>query len=189
MQRRAVIGSIGAILGTSVGTAAYTSATVNRDATFRVGTDANGLIGLGVSGQSEHITKSSENLTIDVPKMNSNGTFVYGNDASPPDLSTEYAFSFTNNDSASRDITVSFAYTDASALDSSEVTFEIYEDAVTDGSTAWSTTNSIDSVKNGNDAALTGVASGKEHRVVLTIDTSGLDSTNDLSGTLSFNAN
>ena len=115
MHRRTVIASIGAIVGTSVGAAAYSSATVTRNATFTVAADS-GTADVGLSaGTVSDITNNGDKLDIAIADLNTDSTFTFGDTTS---LDTAHAFSITNNDTV--DHTIDVAY------DTANVTFEIF---------------------------------------------------------------
>lgn len=172
MQRRTVIASIGAILGTSVGAAAYTSANVTRDATFTVAADGAALIGLS-AGTTSGVTDSGDTLQIAPGDLNTDSTFTFGDGT---DIANTYAFSITNNDSVERNLTIGY--------DTAGVTFEIF----TQG-TDWTDATSIGTVDAATDVTWT-AAAGAAVRVVMTVDTSGVASgATTLDGALTFQAN
>jgi hypothetical protein len=173
MQRRTVIASIGAILGTSVGAAAYSSANVTRDATFTVSTDASSaLIGLN-AGSTSGVTESGDALSIAVQDLNTNGTFTYGDGAN---IGSSYAFSITNNDGSQRSFTLGYG--------TAGVTFELFQQG-----TDWTDATSLGVVDSTTDVTWT-AAAAEEIRAVMTVDTSGVASgATDLDGTLTISAN
>ncbi|MFC7116330.1 hypothetical protein ACFQH2_18830 [Natronoarchaeum sp. GCM10025703] len=174
MQRRAVIGSIGAILGTSVGTAAYTSASVTRDASFTVATDAStALIGLN-AGTTDGITETGDLLKITPADLNTDGSFTFGDSTS---LDTAHAFSITNNDGSERSFTLGYG--------TAGVTFDLFEE----GTNGWTDAVSLGTVDDTTDVTWT-AAAAQEVRVVMTVDTTGVAlGATDLDGTLTFTAN
>lgn len=171
-----VIASVGAILGTSVGAAAYTSATATRDATFTVATDAStALIGLN-AGTTDGVTETGDALSVAVADLNTDGTFVYGDGTA---VDTSYAFSITNNDGAERTFTLGY--------DTVGVTFELFEQGTTDFTDA----TSLGTVDDVTDVTWT-AAAAEEIRVVMTIDTTGVASGSGaaaLDGILTVSAN
>lgn len=164
---------MGAILGTSVGAAAYSSAEVTRSATFTVATDSSSaLIGL-TAGTSDDITDNGDKLDVAIADLNTDGKFTFGDSTS---LDTAHAFSITNNDGSSRSITVSY--------DTAGVTFELFEQG-----TDWTDATSLGTVDSSTDVTLSASA-GQEIRAVMTVDTTGVASgATDLDGTLTFTAN
>lgn len=184
MRRRTVIASVGALLGTSVGAAAYTSATVSRDATFTVAADTNALVGLA-AGSAPGVTETtSGELAISIADLNTESTFTFGNST---DLTTDFAFSITNNDTIAHDIAVAYGTTG--------VTFQIYKPGTnsTDGSDDWTAATieaTVDASDGTTDQDLSAMASGAEYRVVMTVDTTGVASgATTLDGTLTFTSN
>ncbi|MHC3439830.1 hypothetical protein ACYJ1Y_17505 [Natrialbaceae archaeon A-gly3] len=175
MQRRSVIATVGAVLGTSVGAAAYTSATVNRDASFTVATDAtDALIGLN-EGTTDGVDESGDSLEISIENLNTDGSFTFGDGSN---VDTSYAFTITNNDSESRTIDVDY--------DTAQVDFEIYEEGETD----WTDATAVGTVNESNEPVSLSASTGQEFRVVLTVDTDGIGSSDaSLDGTLTFTAN
>lgn len=175
MHRRSVIASIGAIVGTSVGAAAYTSASVDRSASFTVAADStSALIGLTAGTTNQITSDNTDTLTISVADLNTDGTFTFGDGNS---LDTSHAFSIINNDSTDRSITVGYG--------TAGTQFDIYEI----GSTDWSDATLVGTVDSATDQTLAATA-GQEFRVVVKVDTTGIGSgSGALDGTLTFNAN
>jgi hypothetical protein len=105
MHRREFVLSATGILGaTTVGSIAYTSASVDRSVTANVKGDSNGIIELSPNTNIDAVKKADSELTIDVTEgLNKNGTFKYGNYDTP---SNTEAFTITNADTEARDITV-----------------------------------------------------------------------------------
>jgi hypothetical protein len=164
---------MGAILGTSVGAAAYTNATVTRDATFTVSTDASSaLIGLN-AGSTTGVTESGDTLSVSVQDLNTNGTFTYGDGTN---IGSSYAFSITNNDGGQRSFTLGYS--------TAGVTFELFQQG-----TDWTDATSLGVVDSATDVTWT-AAAAEEIRAVMTVDTSGVASgATDLDGTLNVSAN
>jgi hypothetical protein len=164
---------MGAILGTSVGAAAYTNAEVTRSATFTVASDSSSaLIGL-TAGTSSDITDNGDKLDVSIADLNTDGKFTFGDTAN---VDTAYAFSITNNDGNSRSITA--------AYDTAGVTFELFEQG-----TDWTDATSLGIVDSSTNVTWS-AAAGQEVRAVMTVDTTGVASgATDLDGTLTFTAN
>lgn len=164
---------MGAILGTSVGAAAYTSANVTRNTTFSISADGTALVGL-TAGTPSDITNNGDLLEIAPTNLNTDSTFTYGDAVS---LDTAHAFSITNNDGGERTLTISY--------DTAGVTFEIFSSG-TDWTDANTTSQgTVDSTTDVTYAA----AAGEELRAVMTVDTTGVASgATDLDGTLTFSA-
>jgi hypothetical protein len=165
---------MGAILGTSVGAAAYTSANVTRSTSFSISADGSAFIGLS-AGTTSGISNNGDKLEIAPSNLNTDGTFTYGDST---DLANSYAFSITNNDSVERSFTISY--------DTANVTFEIF----TQG-TDWTDVTSQGTVDSSSDVTYTAAAdAADELRVVMTVDTTDVASgATDLDGTLTFTAN
>lgn len=175
MKRRTLIASIGAVAGTTLGAAAYTSATVNRDATIAVETDQLGLIQLTPSADFSQITEDGTTgaLSINFSQLNVESEFTFGDTTAP---ATTNAFSLMQNDS-NRDVTFEYALTNADPSVDPNLTFEIFTD---DGTTVTSEGTATE----GTGVTIPTVA-GTEYYVVLTINTAGMDQTSALDGTLS----
>lgn len=171
-----------------VGAASYTQATVDRDANINVQTDSAALIGLDVGGgiTYDSVQKVNERLVLNLDDgigVNGNATFHYGADGTNTARDRgNAAFNVTNNDDNSR--TFDLSYTQATATDGSQnVAFDVY--------THNSTSGSLESVGTVDEEGLTAsstLATGDTLYVFVTVDTAGLDSTNDLSGTFSVKA-
>ncbi|WP_267641121.1 hypothetical protein [Haloarchaeobius amylolyticus] len=178
------IGLIAVVLvvsGLVVGASAFTTGAVERSANVQVVPDSSGLIGLedGTSGNIVS-TNTSGALSIDFAQgsatgVNAEAYFEVGN---PNDAVNGSAFNITNNDGQSHDITVS--YTPVATGDTSEnVQFRIY-----DSTGALVTTVSEENTSQ----TIQTVASGATHHVVIVVDTKGVSSGTDLSGTLNVSA-
>lgn len=181
MQRRTLIASVGAIMGTGIGATAYTSATVNREATISVATDSTAQIEL-TAGGFDQITENTTTGVLDInfPSLNSNSTFVFGDSGGPQ---ASHAFTLTHNE-ADRDVALDYAFTNADPDGTTvNVQFEVFTD---DGAGTVASQAVADEDTTGT---ITSAVSGQTYYVVLTIDTTGVDvSTNDLSGTLTISA-
>lgn len=191
MQRRTLITAVGAVLGTGIGATAYTTATVDRSATIDVVSDDTGLIGLGTGTSGDLIyQKANGTLAIDLTQgsatgANVNSTFTFGSES---DAANSYGFTVTNNDTAARDVTLDYTLTNTDPdTNNPNVQFKVYD----------STGAAVETDTNGNTISIadesasytiSGAAAGTAYYVVLVIDTNGLDSTADLSGTLNVTA-
>ncbi|WP_336362518.1 hypothetical protein [Halalkalicoccus salilacus] len=182
MKRRTLIASIGAVAGTTLGAAAYSSATVTRDATIGVETDQLGLIQLTPSADFTQITEdgTSGALTINFSKLNVGSEFVFG-DATAPE--TTHAFSFVQNDSA-RDFTFEYGLTNGDPSGDTNVQFEIFGD---DGTGSIISQGTV--IEGGStNGATVSTTVGTTYYVVLTINTTGVDQSTSLDGTLTISA-
>ena len=163
-------------MGTGLGAAAYTSATVNRSATIGVETDQLGLIQLTPSSDFSQITEDATTgaLSINFSKLNVNSKFTFGDAAAP---NTTHAFSLVQNDS-NRDVTFEYVLDADPDATTPNVTFDIY---------SWDSTNST-AVSEGtateSSGATVATTAGTSYYVVLTFDTTGMAQADSLSGTL-----
>lgn len=182
MRRRKMLYALGGtgavLLPSGLTAAAYNSFTVNRDTSIDVVSDDTGLLGLSAGSTSLVTQKTRGEVTVNVSGngyqgVNVDSSLVIGDTSTPSDT---HAFSFTNNDSVSRDITVEQSLTDPDS-GTDHVTIGIYNSDDSNDKT----------IIDNQSVTMTGVASGEVHYVTVTVNTEGLDaSTADLSGTLTF---
>ena len=161
MNRRSILASIGGLGAVSTGAVAFTSASVSRNVNVGVSADSNAIVGL-IAGSTNAATEQSNGaLVIDTSNgsndLNVEATFTYGDPSNP---SNSYLFSLTNNDSESRDFSLS--YVDGSGV----VSFEVFNstgtsEGVVDGSTTLETLT---------------ISSGGTRYFVMTVDTTGVSS-------------
>lgn len=173
MKRRTLIASIGAVAGTTLGAAAYTSTTVSRSATISIASDDSALITLA-PGSFEQISQNTDgDLGINFTSLNGNSTFTFGD---TNDAVTTHAFSLTNADTASHDLSLAYNFDGTGDPDANtkNLEFEIYDD----------TGAAVSIVDEDTDQSLAGVATGTTYYVILHIDTTGLGTSSDLSGEL-----
>lgn len=161
-------------VGMAFGASAFTTATIDRTSTITVASDSNGIVGLN-DGSSDMVTQSNEELTIDTTGnnydgLNVNSTFVIGD---TNDANNTFAFNVTNNDGASHSMEFGYAMASDPDTNSDQVTFDVYD----------STGASQGSFTESTNGTFT-LASTETYYVVMTIDTTGLSSTADLSGTV-----
>ncbi|WP_136592067.1 VCBS domain-containing protein [Salinigranum halophilum] len=167
---------------TAVGASAFTSASIDREANANVVADQNGLLSLtdGNSGDlifEDGTGQLAMDLTAGSAKgANTDALFVFGDRQSP---STTQAFTITNNDATTHDITVSYDGTDDNSA--ANLQFEIYD---AEGSSV----GTVD--EEGTTATISAPASATYY-VVVVLDTGHgeagvLQEDTDLSGTLSF---
>lgn len=178
MQSRTlvVLVALVAVVGVT-GASAFTTATVARDAQINVENDANGIVGLdgneNVAGISDGDTLS---LNLDESAaLNNEATFTFGNSSNP---TTTEAFVLQNNASEPADLTLSYSVNGTDSSTTDNVEFAVYD----------SSGDQAQTFAEGGSTSLTGVASDEKYFVVITIDTTGLASTDDLSGTLTVDA-
>lgn len=177
MHRREYLLATGGIAAaTSIGAVAYTAASTERDVTIDIAADDQAIIGLA-DGPTNAVTIEDDVLVIDTSTdesegLNPDGTFTYGDSEDP---TTDYSFSLTNNDAEERTYTLSldgFTY-----AGDAEFTIQLYEsDGTLIGDLTPSSSQTITL-----DVTDTAYA-------IMDVVTDGLDSTDDMSGTLSINA-
>ncbi|WP_042662106.1 hypothetical protein [Haloferax sp. ATB1] len=180
MHRRTLIATVGAIVGTGIGAAAYSSATVTRSATIGVSADNSALISLSPSPDFTQITADGQDqLSINFSSLNGDSEFVFGDTTSP---NTTYAFTITPSEA--NDITLSYSVNNGDPITSNpNVQFEVFSwDEGTSTATSEATATEETS------GTFTPTAS-TTYYVVLTIDTTNVDTTTaDLSGDLTVSA-
>jgi hypothetical protein len=175
------------VAGVSVGTSAFTTAEVDRQANVDVVADDAGLLGL-TDGNSGNLVyqNSSDQLAIDFTNgtadgANTDAKFVLGDPENP---GSSQAFIITNNDAESHTIEATYNANTDDAQNAENLKFEIY-----DGGSLKTT------IKASSDSAVTWEApADSSYDVVVTVDTGHdsaavLQSDADLSGTLEFRIN
>lgn len=184
MQTNAKIGALALILvivSASFAATAFTTGSVDRQANVNVVNDDTGLLALadGTSGDLVYQNATGA-LEIDFTAGGAGGVNTAANYelGDPNNANTSYAFNVTNLDAESHDITLSYDGSDTEDADAN-IQFQVYDSTGTLVSTA---------DEEGATAGLTGVASGQTHYVVIVVDTNGLTSASDLSGTLTVSA-
>lgn len=157
---------------------ANTTGGVDRDSNVNVVSDDVGLLSIqdGTTGGLVY-QNSSGALNIDFTKGGANGVntaanFSIGDTSS---ANTSYAFNVTNQDTTNHDIT--FDYSGSDSLDGDDnIQFRVYD----------STGSSLGTAsEEGSFTTTSEVTPGETVYVVLVVDTYGLDTSADLSGTLS----
>lgn len=173
---------VGLLVASSfVGAAAFTSATVERDATVGVSADSSALVGLE-AGEVDGISESSDGeLEIELGAgngLNIESTFTFGDSDSP---SGTYAFAMANNGDSSQQYTVdyvqasNFADSDADA----NLEFNFYN---SDGTALTGTQGNDVVITEDGDGQSFSLSSGETVYVVISVDTQGLTKSDDLSG-------
>ena len=170
MQRNIALVAL-AVIGVSalIGSAAFTTGSIDRTATIGVVGDDTSIVGLAPDTDSTHVSYDGNNeLRIDFTDVNADATYYLGDSST---ANTTYAFTITNNDGKAHDFSLSYVYDDTT-LTGSPVTFDLYNDqgASVSGGTAT-------------------LQASEVAYVVVTIDTHGLTNGADLSGTLTVKAN
>lgn len=184
MQRKAVL-VIGTVLVASVamGSAAFTSGSVDRTATVDVVGDDQAFTGLQ-AGDSVVVQQSDGGqLSIDFSQaanadgINGDANYTIGDKTGDFENETgSYAFNITNNDGSAHDYTLSYAFT-GSQSSSSSVTFTVYD----------STDTQIASASDSNDGSFS-LAAGETAYVVMEVDSTGATESNDLDGDVTITA-
>lgn len=170
------------VVSATLGASAYTSGSISRTASVNVVSDDVGLIALadGTSGDLVYQDTTGQ-LAIDFTQggaagVNTDATFKLGDTADPVNKS---AFSVTNQDATAHDLTVAYTGAGATGDATNNIEFQVYN----------STGSQVATVsEESTSATLTGIASGNTVYVVIAVDTNGLTSADDLSGTLTISA-
>lgn len=184
MQRKAVL-VIGTVLIASVamGSAAFTSGSVDRTATVSVAGDDAAVTGLQAGSSDLVYQNGSSQLTIDFSQsgangINGNANYTIGNKTGDyENKSSDYAFNITNNDANPHDYTLSYDFT-GSPSSGSSVTFTAYD----------SSDSQLGTVASDSSSGTFNLSSGQTAYIVMEVDSSGADSTNDLSGKMTITA-
>lgn len=176
MERREFLLSAGGIVGaTAIGSVAYTRAEVTRSVNAKIANDDSAIIGL-VAGSHQAIYNSSNGrLKIDTTNgaagLNSQGDFKYGSTSNP---SSDYAFSVTNNDNQSHELTVKL--NNMTEPGSSTFEIEFFD----------SSGSSLGTVTSSSNLTYSGWASGETILAVVTITTDGTSGGDSIGGDLVF---
>lgn len=186
--RASIVGLAAVVLfvSTAFSSAAFSSATLERDATVSVTSDDAALIAL-IDGHPDNglVEQTSRGtIEIDFSRGGASGAteralFEFGSTSSP---SSNHAFRIVNQGPGPRDLTAAFSLSGSDGGDAAEnVVFRFYHDVGTDGSIETTKTASEE------DAGMTlsSVAPGDTVYVVVTVDARNLGASTDLSGDLS----
>ncbi|WP_302080711.1 hypothetical protein [Salinibaculum rarum] len=183
LTKTLLVAGIILVAGVSVGTSAFTSATVERQADANVVADENGLLGL-TDGNSGNLVyqNAADQLAINFTQgtatgANTDALFELGNPAAP---GTSKAFQVTNNDAESHQITAAYTLDADDGNTVANLEFQVYDNtgALVGTVTEEGQTVSMDA------------AAAETYDVVVVVDTghgTGTDtltSAKDLSGTL-----
>lgn len=186
----AALGAVVLVGAFVLSSAGFSSGSLSREATVQVVADDSGFVGLhdGHPGGGFVSQGSDGVLGIDFTAgggsgANPNATFVLGSTSDPVN---DHAFRIVNRDTRTHDVTVTYALSASSGEESGpeSLTFQFFHDQGGDSSVSGDPSVTISENTGSNQDTLTGVASGEVLYVVVTVDTDGLSSTNDLSGTL-----
>lgn len=166
----------------TLGVSAFTTGSVTRNSNVNVVSDDQGLIALSDGTSGGLVAQNSTGaLNIDFTAGGASGVntashFELGNPADPTNQS---AFNISNLDAEPHDLTVAYTGAGGTSDVDANLQFQIYD----------STGTQVATVSEENTSAtITGAASGATYYVVIVVDTHGLDSTADLSGTLEVSA-
>ncbi|MFB6120129.1 MAG: hypothetical protein ABEJ68_03320 [Halobacteriaceae archaeon] len=175
-----VVGLLVLVSTVVFGASAFTSASVQRDASVNVVTDDAGLIAIQDNTSGTLVSQTDTGLSINLANesasgVNADATFTFGDSSTPLE---QHTFNVTNN--AGQPLALTFDYTlSGSASDGDSdpnLTFDLY-DASGNHLTTFSEESSSKTVSD--------VADGETVYVVVTVNTKGLTTSADLSGTLS----
>lgn len=176
------IAVVAVALTATLGVSAFTTGSLDRSSNVNVVTDDKGLIALS-DGTSGDLVKmnSTGSLTIDFTRggaggANTDGHFELGN---PSDANNQSAFNITNQDATAHDLTIKYTGVSESQDTDANIQFQVYDSTGTQVATVSEESTS---------ATISSVSSGTTHYVVIVVDTYGLDSSVDLSGTLTVSA-
>jgi len=166
----------------AVGMSAFTTGNVTRSSNVNVVTDDSGIIGLTDGDSGDIVQQNSTGaLTIDFTRTGAGGVntaahFELGVGGAPGK-----AFNITNNDATTRDLTIEYTGAGGTSDTDNNIEFQLW----TGGSTP---TQEATVSEESTSATITGVSSGQSYAVVIVVDTRGLGSSADLSGTLKITA-
>lgn len=154
---------------------ANTTANIDRSSSANVVTDDAGLIGIQANTSSGVVQQNSTGaVTVDFARgaasgVNTAATFEVGD---PNNGNESYAFNITNQDTESHSL--SLAYSGATTNSNPNIEFQVYDGSGT----------SLGTADEEGTSASTTLSSGQTVYVVVVVDTHGLDTSSDLSGTL-----
>ena len=168
----------------TLGASAYTTGNVSRTANIDVVTDDAGLIALADGTSGDLVTQSGDQLAIDFTAggaggVNTDAHYELGN---PSDPTNQTAFNISNLDAEAHSFTVEYTNvnTNATGDGTENIQYRVYDSSGTE--------QAIVSEESTSNSATINVASGETLYVVMVIDTTGLDSSADLSGTFNVSA-
>ena len=169
-------------ISATLGASAYTTGNVSRTASIDVVSDDVGLIALSDGTSGDLVSQSGDQLTIDFTAgsaggVNGDAHYELGD---PTDATNRTAFNISNLDAEAHSLTVEYSGVTGDALDgSANIEYQIYDESGSSVATV---------SEESTTATINEVASGETLYVVMVIDTNGLGSTADLSGTLTVSA-
>jgi hypothetical protein len=167
MHRREFLLSATGIVGaTTVGSMAYTTASVDRSVTANVADDASAIIQLSPGSVSGVSLNGDGKLEVNPPDdLNKDATFEFGN---PDDPAANPAFTITNNDTVEQTISIGLSNFDSSGIFKLDLSGPSTTDSVSDNSTTVDFT----------------LGDGETIDAAITINTG----TSDISGQMNFDA-
>ena len=183
LTKTLLVAGIILVAGVSVGTSAFTTAAIDRQANVDVVADEAGLLGLTDGTSGELVFQNGEGqLGIDFTAgtaggANTNALFELGN---PDDPTNSQAFIITNNDVEDHVINTEYRANTTDATTEDNLKFEVYEGSGT----------LVDTISASGATASWEATANTDYYVVVTVDTGyssdllGPDA--DLSGTLGF---
>jgi hypothetical protein len=190
-HRASIVGFAALVLlaSTAFSSGAFSSATLEREATVSVTTDDSALIALidGHPGSGLIEQTSGGTIEIDFTRGGAAGAtagvrFQFGSTSTP---TTDHGFRIVNQGPSPHDLTVGFSLSGSDGGDpAGNVVFRLYHDVGTDGSIESQTTVSEETAA----ATIASVAPGDTVYVVVTVDATDLGAGDDLSGDLSITA-
>ena len=177
---------VGAFVLASAG---FSSGSASRNATIDVVTDDTAFVGLHDGHPGGMVSEGSDGvLGIDFTAgggfgANQDATFVLGSTTDPVN---DHAFRIVNRDARAHDVSVQYTLSGSGGEDGGpeSLTFQLFHDEGGDDSVSGDQSVTVTENTGSNQGTLTDVASGEVVYVVLTVDTDGLSSSNDLSGEL-----
>ena len=189
--RASVVGLAALVLvaSTAFSSSAFTSTTLEREATVSVSTDDAALIALRDGHPGSGLIEQTDGGTIEIDfsrggavGVTERSLFEFGSTATP---ASNHGFRIVYQGPSVEDLDVSFALSGSDGGDSAQnVLFRFYHDAGTDGSIDDTRTTSEEDAG----STLPSVAPGDTVYVVVTVDARNLDASDDLSGDLSIAA-
>lgn len=166
-----------------VSATAFTTATLSRDTNVDVVADNNGIIALTDGTSGGLVTQVDGELRIDFSNpgsglgANVNSRYELGD---PNDPTSEMAFNVTNQDTVAHDLSIEYTGATDEGVAGDQIEFRVYDSSGTHLTTvSEETTGSVGSAD---------FASGTTLHVVVVVDTNGMTTNGDLSGTLNITA-
>jgi len=174
-----IIGAAIAVVATTVGISGFTAATVERQAEINVTDDSGGLVALEPGNEGQIISEGGE-LRISMSEtsadgLNQDATFTFG-DPTTPSQNEAHAFEIRNQDDESHDIGLEYSI-GGDPSNAENVEFVVYDAANVKKF----------SVTEGGSGAIS-LGSSESAYVIMNVDTTGVDESETLDGTLNVTA-